>query len=114
MATIKKFTPIAAPSIDEMLKFFSENYTPLKGEVVVNVPSEEELEKVATTKSGLFKGGSAKEDYLYTVLAKGSDVDELEVGDKVIIHTNQMPSLCVNGYVVAQVSKFTIKGKMKK
>ncbi len=92
-------------------------YQPLRDEVVLNLPTKEEMEKMNKTASGLTLSPSAKnvkDDYVHTVLATGPDCKYVKVGDKVLLRPvhNGHPIVMINKKGYVQVTEFTIYGKV--
>lgn len=103
---------IVEPTVAELKEWISAHYEPSANDVCINIPSSADIDQLNVTKSGILKAGSNKEDFIYTVLSVGSEVKDFKSGDKLIIHGN-LCAIVVNGYVVGQVSKHQVKGKLK-
>jgi co-chaperonin GroES (HSP10) len=93
-------------------------YQPFRDDVVLNLPTDKEMEALNKTSSGIVMSNNTKkapESYIHTVLAVGPDVKFTKVGDKVLLRVvnggHSIITIDKKAYV--QVSEFTIYGKMK-
>jgi co-chaperonin GroES (HSP10) len=54
-------------------------YTPLRDEVVIEIPSEDDLKNMKTGAGIIIGGKVAKEEYMYTILAAGPECKRLRL-----------------------------------
>ena len=94
-------------------------YQPLRDDVVLNLPTDKEIEALNKTASGLTISANnsnkkVREEYVHTVLAVGPDCKYVKVGDKVLLKPlnggHAIISLNKKGYI--QTSEFAIYGKV--
>jgi co-chaperonin GroES (HSP10) len=89
-------------------------YQPFRADIVLALPSKEEIEEATKTKGGLI--GSKKEKYkdiIYTVLAVGPKCLEIKKWDKVLLRFNQgIPVVNIEGVDYGQVDEFQVLGKI--
>ncbi len=92
----------------------STKYQPLRADVVLQLPTKEEIKEATKLKSGLI--GSEKDKYkdiIYTVLAVGPKCTEIKKFDRVLLRFNNgIPVINIDGIDYGQVDEFQILGKI--
>jgi co-chaperonin GroES (HSP10) len=89
-------------------------YKPLRDDVVLKLPTKEERELLAKSKTGIIKTIDLKKtdnDYLYTIVAVGKDCKEVKPGDKVIFKASAtIPVIVIKGVEYGQIGEMWVCG----
>ncbi len=120
------------PTVEETIQYFSDNINPVRDCIYVNVPTVKEIEKLATTQSGLIIQGKGSEtsynEFLYTILATGDNQSiiagsetffvgnsepQYKAGDKIYLKVKNLEQQMIEGHVFAIVSPFQVIAKKK-
>ena len=105
------------PSVEDTIQYFSENIDVPRDLIFVNVPNEKELEKLASTSSGLIVAGkkavTGYNEFLFTVLAVGSNLTDIVPRDKIYLKVKMIEEQIIDGHIFTVISPFQLIAKKK-